>query len=105
MFPGEMIILMAIAIAGDPDKKLLCRPLDVTGEYIGYLCKSLVKRGFLTESKPKSYRLTAKGMSTLFDFLFKNKSRTLDMIKMLQQLGIDIGQDVYKIDRELIATR
>jgi predicted transcriptional regulator len=105
MFPSEMIILMAIAVARDPDKKLLCRPLDVTGEYIGYLCKSLIKRGFLVETKPKGYQLTAQGMSTLFNFLSKNKNRTLDMIKMLQQLGIDIGQEVYSIDRELIATR
>ncbi len=35
MFPSEMVILMAIASAGKPGERLLARPLDVIGEYIG----------------------------------------------------------------------
>ena len=42
MFPSEMVILMAIAVNKDTGKKLLTRPMDVTGEYIGYLYDSLV---------------------------------------------------------------
>ena len=47
LFPGEMVILIAIAGAGDFGKKILTRPMDVTGEYIGYLYDSLVRRGYL----------------------------------------------------------
>lgn len=45
MFPSELAILMAIAVAGDSGKKLLTHPMDVTGECIGYLYGSLVRRG------------------------------------------------------------
>jgi hypothetical protein len=38
---------MAIAATGDSGKELLTRPMDVVGEYIGYLYDSLVNRGFL----------------------------------------------------------
>ncbi len=46
MLPGEMIILMAIVESGELGKKLVNSPMDVTGEYIGYLCESLVRRGY-----------------------------------------------------------
>ncbi len=41
MFPSEMAILMAIAVTGNSDKKLLTRPMDVAGEYITNLYNSL----------------------------------------------------------------
>jgi len=47
LFSGEMVILIAIAGAGDFGKKILTRPMDVTGEYIGYLYDSLVRHGYL----------------------------------------------------------
>jgi len=99
-----MVILMAIAV-GEPDKKLLTRPLDVTGEYIGYLCASLVRRGYLKEKRPKGYQLTAKGTETLFEFLHKNKNGVQDVIKMLQQLGIEIERDIDKLEKETMGVR
>ena len=105
MFSSEMVILMAIAVAREPDKKLLTRPLDVTGEYIGYLCSSLVRRGYLREKRPKGYQLTAKGIETLFEFLHKNKNGVQDTIKMLQQLGIEIERDIDKLEKETIGVR
>jgi predicted transcriptional regulator len=105
MFPSEMVILMAIAVAREPDKKLLSRPMDVTGEYIGYLCSSLVKRGFLKENRPKGYQLTAKGMKTVFEFLSRNKDKAEDAKKMLRQLGIEIGREIGKLEKEAIRVR
>ncbi len=105
MFPSEMVILMAIAVAREPDKKLLTRPLDVTGEYIGYLCTSLVKRGYLKEKKPKGYQLTAKGFETLFEFLHKNKNRVQDVIKMLKQLGFEVEREIDKLEKETMGVR
>ena len=92
MFPSEMVILMAIAGARDFAKKLPIRSMDVTGEYIGYLCDSLVRRGYLKKNYLRSYQITSQGRDAL-EFLHKNKTRVKDTIKMLQQLGIEISQE------------
>jgi len=105
MFPSEMVILMAIAVARDSNKKLLTRPMDVTGEYIGYLNHSLVRRGYLKENRSRGYQLTSKGRETLFEFLHKNKARVKDTIKMLQQLGIEISQPIDKLEKEAIEVK
>ncbi len=102
IFPSEMVILMAIAVARDPDEKLLTRPLDVIGEYISYLCSSLIRRGYLKGKSPRGYLLTAKGMRTLFEFLSNNKNKAEDTIKMLHQLGIEIEWEIGKLERETI---
>ncbi len=105
MFPSEMVILMAIAVARDSGKKLLTRPMDVTGEYIGYLNDSLVRRGYLKENRSRGYQLTSKGRETLFEFLHKNKARVKDTIKTLQQLGIKISQPIDKLEKEAIEVK
>ena len=102
MFPGEMVVLMAIAVVRDSDKKLLSRPMDVTGEYIAYLYNSLVRRGYLKGNSSKGYQLTLKGREALFEFLRKNETRVKDMVKTLQQLGIEIGQGIEKLEKEAI---
>ena len=100
MFPSEMTILMAIAMNKDSTKKLLNRPMDVTGEYIGYLYNSLVKRGYIKKNGLSGYQLTSKGKEALLEFLHRNEIRAIDMIKRLQLLGIEIGQDSeQKIDK------
>ena len=105
MFPSEMVILMAIVATSKPSEKLLNRPLDVIGEYIGYLCSSLINRGFLKKNKPRGYTLTAKGMETLFEFMHKNEGKAGEAKKMLQQLGIDISQEITRLEREAIGVR
>ena len=106
MFPSEMVILMAIAVGKDTGKELLTRPMDVTGEYVGYLYNSLVNLDYLRGSKLTGYRLTSKGRETLLAFLQENGTRATDTLRRLQQLGIDIGQGaeqkVNKIEREAI---
>lgn len=102
MFPSEMVILMAVVVAGDHGKKLLNRPMDVTGEYIGYLCHSMVRRGYLKGNSSRGYRLTSKGRETLFDFLHENKTRVRDTVKVLQQLGVEIGQGINKLGKEVV---
>ncbi len=105
MFPSEMVILMAIAGTGGFGKGLLTRPMDVTGEYIGYLYDSLVRRGYLKENGSRRYQLTAKGREALFEFLRGNKTRVKDTIKTLKQLGIEITQEIDKLDKEAIKVK
>ena len=93
MFPSEMVILMAIAINKDAGKKLLNRPTDVTGEYIGYLYNSLVNRGYLKGNKATGYKLTSAGDEALLEFLHKNETRAKDTLQRLKQLGIEISQE------------
>lgn len=100
MFPSEMVILMAIAGSGDAGKRLLSRPMDVAGDYIGYLYSSLVKRGYITGNGTKGYQLTTKGRQVLSEFLRANKTRFGDILETLQQLDIEIIQD--KLQKEVI---
>jgi len=105
VFPSEMVILMAIAVARDSGKKLLTRPMDVTGEYIGYLYASLVKRGYLKGSRSRGYQLTSVGREVLLKFLRENESRVDDTIIRLQQLGIEYSREMDKLGREAIGVK
>ena len=103
MFPSEMVILMAIVIAEGSGKKPLTRPMDVTGEYIGYLCKSLVSRGYLGRKSSSGYQLTSKGRQTILDFIQKNKNRVNETVSMLHQLGIEDSQAIEKLEKKEIS--
>ena len=105
MFPSEAAMLMAIAITGDSGKRLLTRPMDVVGEYIGYLYDSLLNRGYLKRDSPREYQLTVKGRETLFEFLYENQGRVKDAIKALQQLGIEINQKVGNLEKKAIKVK
>jgi len=98
MFPGEMIILLAIAMTRGSGKGLLTHPMDVTSEYIGYLYNSLVKRGYLTTNGQKGYQLTTKGSEALFEFLRENRAKVKITIGTLQKLGIEVSQDIDKLE-------
>ena len=105
MFPSEMVILMAIAVARNSDRELLSRPMDVTGEYITYLYNSLVRRGYLKGNSSRGYQLTLKGREALFEFLRENETRVKDTVKTLRELGIEIGQGISKLEREAIKVK
>ena len=105
MFSSEMVILMAIAAVRDTGKELLTRPTDVIGEYIGYLYDSLIRRGYIKGNSSRGYQLTLKGRESLFEFLHQNKTRVKDATKMLQQLGIEISQDIDKLEKEAIKVK
>ena len=105
MFPSEAAVLIAIASTKDSGKKLLTRPMDVVGEYIGYLCDSLVKRGYLKRDGSREYQLTSKGREALFEFLYENQDKVKDAIKTLQQLGIEINQRADKLEKEAIKVK
>jgi len=102
MFPSEVAILMAIASTRDSGKKLLSRPMDVVGEYIGYLCDSLVKRSYLKRDGSREYQITPQGRTALLEFLYENQNKVKDAIETLQQLGIEINQKVDKLEKEAI---
>ena len=100
MFPGEMVILMAMAINKDAGKELLTRPMDVTNEYISNLYNSLVHRGYLKKHGSINYKLTPTGREALEKFLHSNNNRAKDSIKRLRQLGIEISKKMeQKIDK------
>ena len=105
MFPSEMAILMAIAVTRDAGKKLLNRPMDVVGIYVGYLYDSLVRRGYLKRGGSKGYQLTPKGKEALSEFLYENKTRVKDAIKALQQLGIEINLEEDSLEKEVIRVK
>ncbi len=102
MFPSEMTILMAIVSTRDSGRKLLTRPMDVVGEYIGYLCDSLVKRGYLKKDGSGEYQLTRQGRKALLEFLHQNKTKVKDAINDLEQLGIEINQRADILEKETI---
>ena len=104
MFPSEMVILMAIAGDRDFAKKLPIRSMDVTGEYIGYLYDSLVRRGYLKKNYLRGYQLTSQGRDAL-EFLHENKAKVKDATKMLQHLGIEISQETDKKRKEAIGIK
>ena len=105
MFPSEMVILMAIAVNRGPGRKPLAYPMDVTGEYIGYLYDSLVSRGYLKGSKSRGYQLTSMGRQSLLEFLRENEIRVKDVVGRLKQLGIEYNREVAKIGNEAIKVK
>jgi predicted transcriptional regulator len=109
MLPSEMIILMAIVVNRNTGKKLLTRPMDVTGEYIGYLYDSLVSRGYLKGHRSTGYQLTPIGREAILEFIHKNKTRARDVVKRLQLLGIEISpeqkQKLGKLEKEAIKVK
>jgi len=105
MFPREMVILMAIVEAGQFGRKLVTQPMDITGEYIGYLYASLVRRGYLKGNSSRGYQLTVKGREAVLEFLSNNRTNARDRIKALQQLRIEIGQEIDKLKTEATAIK
>lgn len=105
IFPSELVILMAIALAGDSGKKRLTRPIDITGEYVSYLYNSLVRRGYTEGNSSRGYQLTSKGREALFEFLRENRTRFGDAVKTLQQLRIGINQETGKLKKEAIEVK
>ena len=75
MFPSETAILMDIARNKDSGKQLANRAMDVVSEYIGYLCDSLVRRGYMMGNRIKGYQLTPMGRGTLLEFFKENEGR------------------------------
>ena len=65
MFPNEMVILLDIAKNKESGKQLVNRPMDVISAYIGYLCDSLVRRGYIKGNRTKGYQLTSMGRGAL----------------------------------------
>jgi len=94
VFPSEMVILMAMALPGDSGMTLLNRPMDIMNEYIRSLYNSLVWRGYLRKNGSKEYELTSMGKETLIIFLNENRTQAEDIIRALQQLGIDSTREI-----------
>jgi len=99
-----MVILMDIARNEDSGKQLVNRPMDVISEYIGYLCDSLVSRGYLKGNRAKGYQITSMGRGTLVEFLQENETRVKDTIRKLKQLGVEYSQEIDKPRKEQLGS-
>jgi len=105
MFPAEMVILMAIEVAGDSVRRLLSRPSDVSSQYIIYLYDSLVKRGYLAGGRGQGYRLTEVGREALIQFLHENEPRVRDLVRTLRQLGVETSEGIERIEKAAVGVR
>ncbi len=105
MFPTELVILMAIAETRNISQESLTRPTDIPGEYIGYLYNSLVRRGYIRRNNSRGYQLTDNGRESLFEFVRGSRKRCGGAVKTLQRLGIDIGQEMDKLEKEAIKVK
>ena len=105
MFPGEMVILLSIALSGDSGNSLISRPMDITNEYIGYLYDSLVRRGYLRKTSSTEYQLTSLGQEAMHIFLKENRGKARDIILALQQLGIESSQKIDELGKELTGVK
>ena len=65
MFTDEVVTLMTIEEVGKVTKKPTRCPRDITDNHTGYLCDSLVRRGYLAANSPGGYRLTSKGWNAI----------------------------------------
>jgi len=97
MFPSEMVVLMAMASTGQSLSKLLGRPGNVPSDYVDYLYKSLIRRGYLNENNSESYKLTVKGRLAIYNFLRQNETKVQNLAEALQNLGIETGDWIGKI--------
>ena len=105
MFPSEMAVLMAIVSTRDSGKKLLPRPMDAVGGYVGYLYDSLLSHGYIKRDNSREYQLTPKGRETLFEFLYKNKAKVKDAITALQRLGIELNLEEGSLEKAAIRVK
>ena len=88
MFPAEIIILLSMVstLEGDSSYKSRLAGMD---EYVDYLYRSLVWRGFLETSGDSAFRMTSMGETELKQFLEENTSRARTIIESLHKLGIE----------------
>ena len=105
MFVTETEILVAIAVNKDSGKGLINRPMDVIGEYIGYLHKSLAKRGYLKGNSKKGYQLTSVGRRTLLGFLREHEARAENAVTRLKQLGIEFAEQMDKPRKDELSAK
>lgn len=100
MFPSEIIILLAMAVSGNFGPALN-RPMDVMSEYVEYIYNSLAWRGYLKCTDSNGFKLTASGEEELSRFMNDNRSRGLDVIKALHQLGIESFNKMEELSMEI----
>ena len=57
MSPFELTTLVTIDRLGQVDRWTLSREMTITVDYAGYLCKELLRRGYLEGEGGRRYRL------------------------------------------------
>ena len=68
MLKGEIEILRSIALNKCKAKQIINSKIVRDNVYVIATFDSMVKDGFIQESRPREYRLTLKGVRTLLEF-------------------------------------
>ena len=112
MLKSEIEILTAVALNRCTGKQIATRHIARRSPYIISTIDSLVRRGYITNSKPKGYQLTLKGSqalleflpdssilhnSALFRFLHEHLSKTKEAIKLIDTLGTEYTKKVEEL--------
>lgn len=99
MFSDEIITLMTIKEVGKFIQKPISCPNDITDDHIGYLCDSLVRRGYLAMNRLAGYQLPSKGRNVILREAIQlvacgDERRAKDRMKRLEWLYDEISQQV-----------
>jgi len=110
IFPGEMRILMDIALNRCSVKQLINHRNALSNQFIGHSLDSLVRRGYLKINQARIYQLTSFGTRVLLksplkngicdkrDFLkllYEHEVKSRDAIRQLEEIRVEF---VNKMD-------
>ena len=103
-FTDEMITLMTIEEVGKLTKKPTSRPTDITDNHIGYLCNSLVRRGYLAANSLAGYQLTSKGWNAILRegillVACGDEAWVKDRMEKLEWLYAEISQQIDDLQK------
>ena len=87
----------------DSAKKIINRPMGLTGDYIGYLLDSLVRSGYLKGNGLKGYNVTPMGGEMLLEFVREREAIVQDTIRKLNQVLAKHTQEMNKLLKEQLA--
>jgi len=81
----------------DTAKKIINRPMDLTGKDVGYLLDSLVRGGYLNGNILKGYDVTPVGGEMLLEFVQEREAIVRDTIRKLNQVLARHTQEMDKL--------
>ena len=87
----------------DTAKKIINRPMDLTGDNIGYLLHSLVRSGYLKGNRLIGYNVTPIVGETLLEFVREREAIVQDTIRKLNQVLAKHTQEMDKLLKEQLA--
>lgn len=98
MCSDELVVLMTIEATKESTKKPKSRPEDISSSHIGYLCYSLVRRGYLTANGSGGCWITSEGRGVILREALRlvssaDGASTRDRMKRLERLYSKISRN------------